>query len=231
MKKIGFGIVAAAMVAVALAFGACSDSDSSDGNGNDSSRTDSVQADNGGRTLVVYYSQKLPDGVDGTTGATNVVQAGGTDYGANQYLALMIAGKTGADTLRLTVPSGYYPQTYSELAAFARDERDNATHPRLTSRTVNIADYDNVFLSMPVWWGTMPMPVMSFLDQYDLSGKRVFVVATHAGSSTAVSGIIDAVKTAEPQATVSADGFTISAARVSASTSDAVDEWLARIGF
>lgn len=222
MKKISLSFVLVLMLAM-VAFTACSSND--DGEGYEDN---GVQADKDGRTLVVYYSQKF-DGVDGTTGATDIVRDGDRKYGSNQYLALMIARKTNADTLRLTVADGYYPKTYDELATFARNERDNNVHPALTSRTVDMSDYDNVFISAPVWWGTIPMPVYSFLDRYDLSGKHVFVATTHASSR--LGNNISAVQGVEPDATVSTNGLSVRSSDVSASISSTVDRWLEEIGF
>lgn len=228
MKKNVFSLMA--LMISLLAFTACSSSDDdNDSRDNNSTEDNGVRADSTGRTLVVYYSQKLPDGVDGTTGATDIIRDGDTQYGSNQYLALMIARKVNADTLRLTVRSGYYPRTYNELASFARDERDNNTHPVLTSRRVDMSDYNNIFISAPVWWGTIPMPVASFLDAYDLSGKHVFVVTTHAGSGAGSNR--STIQQLEPNAIVSSNVLAVRARSVGASTSSTVDDWLSEIGF
>lgn len=226
MKK--FTLFIPALLFGLLAFTACSGDDDDDQQDNNT-EDNGVRADSTGRTLVVYYSQKLPDGVDGTTGATDIIREGNEQYGSNQYLALMIARKLNADTLRLTVRSGYYPTTYNALASFARDERDNNTHPELTSRRVDMSDYDNVFISAPVWWGTIPMPVASFLETYELSGKHVFVVTTHAGSGAGSNR--NAIQELEPNAIVSSNVLAVSASRVGTSTSSTVDDWLNEIGF
>lgn len=228
MKKFTLGLIPALLFGL-LAFTACSSDDDDNSQDNNNTEDNGVRADSTGRTLVVYYSQKLPDGVDGTTGATDIIRDGDTQYGSNQYLALMIARKVNADTLRLTVRSGYYPTTYNALASFARDERGNNTHPELTSRRVDMSDYDNVFISAPVWWGTIPMPVASFLDTYELSGKHVFVVTTHAGSGAGSNR--SAIQQLEPNAIVSSNVLAVSASRVGTSTSSTVDDWLNEIGF
>lgn len=221
MKKISLRLLPVVMLAM-MAMTACSGDD-------DENNNNEVPTQITGRTLVVYYSQKLPDGVDGTTGATDIIRDGGNQYGSNQYLALMIARKINADTLRLTVGSGYYPATYSELATFAQAELRSGTHPTLTSRRINMSDYDNIFISAPIWWGTIPMPVASFLDAYDLSGKHVFVVTTHAGSGAGNNR--SAIQQLEPDAIISSNVLAIRANNVSASISSTVDTWLREIGF
>lgn len=230
MKRFNLGL--AALLIGALAFTACSSND--DDNDNQGTNTENtsdnnVRADSTGRTLVVYYSQKIPDGVDGTTGATDIVREDGNQYGANQYLALLIARATNADTLRITVERGHYPSTYNELATFARNEADNNSHPALTSREVDMSNYDNVFISTPIWWFSLPMPILSFLDKYDLSGKHVFVATTHAGSGLA--NAINVIQRQEPNAIVSSNGLAVRASSVSANTASTVNDWLERIGF
>jgi flavodoxin len=42
--------------------------------------------------------------------------------------------------------------------------------------------YDVIFLGYPNWWGTMPMPVYTFLESYDFSGKKIVPFCTHEGS-------------------------------------------------
>ncbi len=42
--------------------------------------------------------------------------------------------------------------------------------------------YDCVILIYPLWWYSIPMPVATFLDQNDFSGKTVYLIATQGGS-------------------------------------------------
>lgn len=45
-----------------------------------------------------------------------------------------------------------------------------------------IMSVDTIILGYPNWWGTMPMPVFTFLEQYDLRGKTILPFCTHEGS-------------------------------------------------
>ncbi len=206
---------------------ACSGSDSPiDITGTDNGLPDSTSTD--GKTLVVYFSKTLPAGVDNVTGATDIVRDNGNDYGANQYLALMIARNLGADTLRLTVAADHYPLVYEDLASYARQKRDQNSHPVLTSRHVNLSDYTNIIIGTPIWWYTIPMLVYSFLDAYDLSGKNVFVYTTHTGSGLADA--LSVIRREEPRANVSSTALSVRASSVSASTSTQVSQWLTQTG-
>ena len=180
------------------------------------------------KTLVVYFSKTVPDGVDASTGATQVFDYNERQMGATQWLAQQIADQTGADLHRITVAEDYYPVTYNELADFARAEKEAGTHPALTSRLTNLSDYKNVIIGTPVWWYTVPMPIYSFLDAYDLSGKNVMVFTTHEGSGLADA--ISVIRQQEPSATVNGSGFHIRGNQANSQTS-AVTDWLKGLGF
>jgi flavodoxin len=42
--------------------------------------------------------------------------------------------------------------------------------------------YDTIILGYPNWWGTFPMAVFTFLEEYDFSGKTILPFCTHEGS-------------------------------------------------
>ena len=43
--------------------------------------------------------------------------------------------------------------------------------------------YDVVFVGYPHWWGTMPMAMFTFLEEYDFTGKIIIPFCTHGGSA------------------------------------------------
>jgi flavodoxin len=42
--------------------------------------------------------------------------------------------------------------------------------------------YDVIYIGYPNWWGTMPMAVFTFLEEYDFSGKTIVPFCTHERS-------------------------------------------------
>jgi flavodoxin len=222
------GILWMSLAFAATVFAAACSSDGSDDEDNDGETQDTTVVSIG-NTLVAYFSAPLPaEGVDGVTAATNIVRDDSTRYGAAHYLALLIARRTQGDTLRIQAADGYYPVNYSDLASFARNERDTNTHPALVSRKVDMDDYDNVIIVTPIWWYTIPMATYSFLDSYDLSGKHVYIATTHAGSGAADA--LQVIRREEPEATVSSNVLTVRASQVSASTASTVDDWIDELG-
>ena len=57
------------------------------------------------------------------------------------------------------------------------------TLPELGGETVNMNNYDTVFIGYPIWWDLCPRPVNTFIEKYNLSGKTVIPFATSGGSS------------------------------------------------
>jgi flavodoxin len=114
----------------------------------------------GGKMLIAYFSR---------TGNTETV-------------ANMIAGQTGGELFKIETVNPY-PEDYNECIELARQEQDDNARPELSSHVSGMEDYDVVFLGYPNWWGTMPMALFTFLEEYDFSGKTIIPFCTHGGSA------------------------------------------------
>lgn len=56
------------------------------------------------------------------------------------------------------------------------------SRPEIITGDLSIQDYDTIYLGFPIWWGTAPKVVHTFLEKYDFSGKKIIIFAT-SGSS------------------------------------------------
>lgn len=101
--------------------------------------------------------------------------------GNTRELANRIHEKVGGDIFEIQAEEPY-PSDYEAVKDRAQKELRGNIRPKLTTRVANMEAYDVVFIGYPIWWGTMPMPIASFLSEYDLSGKTVVPFCTHAGS-------------------------------------------------
>lgn len=177
-----------------------------------------------GKSLVVYFSVPETDGVDASSGASRVL-SGGKVMGNTQYVAAIIGEATGSDLLEIkTVRT--YPGSHKALIDAAKVEIDNNARPELATHIANLNDYDVVFVGFPNWWYDMPMPLYTFFDTYDFSGKTVIPFCTHGGSR--FSGAIKTIRELEPGATV-LDGYAVARDRV-ADSKNGVLKWLEKIG-
>lgn len=97
--------------------------------------------------------------------------------GNTAVAAKYIAQKTDADLFEI-VRNEAYPTDYDECANEAKAEKDANIHPAIRGKVENMEQYDVVFVCVPVWWYTAPMPVFTFLEQYDFGGKTVIPFCT-----------------------------------------------------
>ena len=187
-------------------------------------RTESIANAADGKSLVVYFSVPETDGVDASSGASRIL-SGGKGMGNTQYVASVIGEATDSDLFEIKTVHAY-PGSHKALIDAAKREIDSNARPKLATRIENLKEYDVVFVGFPNWWYDMPMPLYSFFDEYDFSGKTVVPFCTHGGSR--FSGAIKTIRELEPRATV-LDGYSIARDRV-AGSKDGILNWLGKIG-
>lgn len=59
---------------------------------------------------------------------------------------------------------------------------DKSSRPALAASAFSVKGYDQVFLGFPIWWGTAPRVVQTFLESQDFANKTIILFAT-SGSS------------------------------------------------
>lgn len=176
-----------------------------------------------GKVLVVYFSVPETDGVDASSGASRVI-ADGKLQGNTQYVASVIQQLTGGELFEIkTVHT--YPGSHKELIDAAKKENEDNARPKLATHITDLNDYDVVFIGFPNWWYDMPMPLYTFFDEYDFSGKTIVPFCTHGGSR--FSQAVQTIRKLEKEATV-LDGYAISRDRVGESKPNVLN-WLKRI--
>ena len=67
------------------------------------------------------------------------------------------------------------------LARCNREKFGNKDVP-VAGKIDNFAEYDEVFLGFPIWYGCAPNVVNTFCKEYDWAGKKVYAFATSGGS-------------------------------------------------
>ena len=65
---------------------------------------------------------------------------------------------------------------------------DPKARPEIKAVSVNVRQYDYIFLGYPIWWNLAPRTVNSFIEAADLTGKTVIPFAT-SGSSTIANSV------------------------------------------
>lgn len=100
--------------------------------------------------------------------------------GNTRLIATQIARARGA-TLFQIVPANPYPEDYDAQVAQAESERQRGFEPPLEATVPELQSYDTVFLGFPIWGGSAPAVIRSFLSRHDLSGKTLVPFITHGG--------------------------------------------------
>lgn len=120
-------------------------------------------------------------GDDGASDDVRVLIAYFSKTGTTERYAEEIQAATGADMVRIetAVP---YPDDYTTTTEVALAELNSNSRPELTTLVEDMDQYDVIIIGYPVWWHAPPMAVLSFLEDYDLSGKTVITFCTSASS-------------------------------------------------
>ena len=124
------------------------------------------------KKLVVYFSHK---GENYSKGRIVNLEKGKTEIAAE-----MISNILNADIFEI-VAEKEYPFNYNECIEIAKKELRENSKIKL-KQDIDIKDYDTIFVGYPNWWGTMPMPVWTFLEEKDFTNKKVLPFCTHEGS-------------------------------------------------
>ncbi|MDR1634041.1 MAG: flavodoxin [Bifidobacteriaceae bacterium] len=105
--------------------------------------------------------------------------------GATERLAEALAAAVGADTHRIE-PA--VPYTTADLdwhdpgSRSSVEMRDPSSRPQIAGPSIDIGQYETLYLGSPIWWGLPPTIVNTFLESHDFSGKTVVPFVT-SGSS------------------------------------------------
>lgn len=123
-----------------------------------------------GKILIAYFSR---------TGENYGV--GNITKGNTEIVAECIQQNIGGELFHVE-PAAAYPNTYDDCVALAKKEKNANARPQLAKTLESIQDYDVIFLGFPNWWSDMPMPMYTFVEQFDFTGKIIVPFCTHEGS-------------------------------------------------
>jgi flavodoxin len=220
MKTISV-LVLAIMVGLFLATCGCTNSDTT---GSDNNSTVQEQ-----QSPTLDENEQIESKVESNntsgTKENNILVAYFSHSGNTRVIANQIHEKVGGDIFEI-VTVNPYPTDYDTVVDQAKQEQEDNYRPELATEVENMDSYDVVFIGYPNWWGTRTMPVFSFLEEYDFSGKIIIPFCTHEGSGLGRS-VEDITKICR-QSTIQ-KGLAIRGSSVETAQDD-VSEWLHEIG-
>ena len=177
--------------------------------------------DNNSNTSVVSDTNRdLQTQADG-----NILIAYFSWSGNTENAAGIIQERTGADIIELN-PVEPYSDNYNEVLDQAQEDMNSDARPELANHVENMDQYDTILLGYPNWWASIPMPIASFLEEHDFSGKTIIPFCSHGGGGFGQS-ITDISKLA-PNSRIG-EGLSIHYSGGSSLDSD-ISEWLSSNG-
>ena len=141
-------------------------------------------------------------------------------------VATEIATRIGADIEEI-VPVELYDGDFQATIERGKKELDEGAYPEIQPLKADIANYDVIFIGYPIWFGTYARPVATWLNQVDLSGKKVVPFCTFG--SGGLDSSIKNLAEAEPEAEILL-GYGVRAARLEAMPKE-IDQFLKANGF
>ncbi|HIQ99131.1 MAG TPA: hypothetical protein IAB23_05580 [Candidatus Scybalocola faecavium] len=178
-----------------------------------------------GRVLVAYFSWAenaiLEEDVDAEA-SPSVVSPGNV-----QQLAGWVQEATGGDLFSIQVTDPY-PSDWDACLSRANEERREDARPELVENVDHLEQYDTVFLGYPNWWYGVPMALLSFLEENDLSGKQVYLFCSHGTGGLANS--VEIITEAALDAVISENIFDCYEEDAS-SSQEAIVAWVEGLGY
>lgn len=126
----------------------------------------------------------------GSVTATGTQSSGGSgekvliaffSWGGNtRGIANEIQSQTGADIFEIELVNPY-SSSYNTVLNEAQRDQNIQARPEIKNKVENMEQYDTVILGYPNWWASIPMPIASFLEEYDFTGKTIIPFCSHGG--------------------------------------------------
>ena len=177
--------------------------------GSKESESSDINTEDTNRILVVYFSWS----------------------GHLDSMAHWVADETGGDLYRVTAADPY-PEDYNATADRAKQEQDDDVRPEISVDITSeqMSEYDTVFFGFPVWWYDLPMPMWTFLENYDFSGKTIIPFFSHEGSSNGANALPTVEKLAVAATVRSDDALSIRGGNVDSAEND-VRAWVQGLNY
>ena len=174
------------------------------------------------RNAVSGNGSVISAGTEHTGGTGGKVLIAFFSWGGNtKGIAEEIQSQTGADLFEIELVHPY-SSDYNTVLDEAQRDQNNQARPEIKNHVENMDQYDTVILGYPNWWASIPMPIASFLEEYDFSGKTIIPFCSHGGGRFGQS--LTAIAKLAPDAAM---GEALSVHYSGGSSlSDDVSEWL-----
>ena len=157
--------------------------------------------------------------------AENILIAYFSWSGNTRDIANNINSRIDADIVELT-PVDPYSDDYNTVLMEAQEDQHRQARPELNEHIDSMEQYDTILLGYPNWWASIPMPIATFLESYDLSGKTIIPFCSHGGGRFGQS--LTAIAKLAPDSDIG-EGLSVHYSGDS-TLDDDISEWLSQNG-
>ncbi len=105
--------------------------------------------------------------------------------GNTAKLAKKLASAIGADLHEIKPEVSYTAQDLDWTDNKSRSSvemHDKSFRPPVANAVEHMEQYDTLYIAFPIWWYIAPTIINTFLERYDLRGKKIIPLATSGGS-------------------------------------------------
>lgn len=145
--------------------------------------------------------------------------------GNTRVVASQIRQACQADIFEIK-PATPYPENLDLLVSLTQKETDSGYEPPLAAEVSQLINYHTLFIGLPVWGGTVPAIIRSFLSHHDLTEKILIPFITHGGNGPGNS--LSVISEHAPHSTF-LKGFTLHADQ-ERHTLTQVSQWMDTLG-
>ena len=105
--------------------------------------------------------------------------------GTTKALAERIATAISGDLFEIEPKEKYTKDDLNWMDKNSRSsiEMNQNVQPDILNKVSNLEDYDTICLGFPIWWYKEPTIIDRFLDESDMTGKKIYVFVTSGSSS------------------------------------------------
>lgn len=228
-KRSFFAVILAFVMIIALI--ACGSSSKTESDGTND-QTVSVQSETENDSEITSESEKTAtepqdgskelDSSDINTEDTNKILVVYFSWSGHlDSMAHWVADETGGDLYRV-MAADPYPEDYNATADRAKQEQDDGVRPEIVVDITpeQMSEYDTIFFGFPVWWYDLPMPMWTFLENFDFSSKTIIPFFSHEGSSNGANALPTVERLATGATVRSDDALSIRGGNVDGSEND-----------
>lgn len=204
MKKLLCVCLTVAMIAVV--FAACSNTNKENEQTTKSEETTASE--------TVSETQKQTD----TTKKVATVYFSAT--GTTKGVAEVIAKETSSELIEIVPKTPYTSDdlNYNSDCRANSEQNDSKARPEIKNDLSAISQYDVIYLGYPIWWGTNPRIIQTFIESYDLSKAEIHLFCT--SGSSGIDKSVSNLKSEYPELNI------VDGKRFSGSTDSEIKNWL-----